>query len=306
MAFLTGLLHRAILIFALGLITASLSELWFYPVALTPALGELVLVYGLMSLVFALSLARFRVGGVAGLFAAAGLFGFIAEGVPVTELYRSVPFTILWPSLAWHALITLGIGLILYRRVMAKGRWPWALGLNMAMGAGLGVWGGYMWNSSGLGWAPLETFAMQFLAGYGAFILGHWLLDRLAPLHLPSGHREYLAWLGAVGLAYVLQPLMAAFPTSLAFLPLVGVSLWALQAQRGTGRMAILSRFERDRIPLRRYGTSLALPLAALAAYAVATAPRTVYEANVWLILTAGPLAALLWARALAAIVIRR
>ncbi|MBM7066185.1 hypothetical protein [Actibacterium sp. 188UL27-1] len=302
----TGLLHRVILITALGLITVSFSELWFYPMALTPALVELGAVYGLMGLIFAISLARFRVGGIAGLFAAAGLFGFIAEGVPVTELYRSLPFTILWTSLAWHALLTVCVGLILYRRIMARGGWIWAASLNAVIGTGLGIWGGYIWNSSGLGWAPVETFGAQFLVGYGAFMLGHFLLDRLAPLHLPSGHHEYQLWLGLAGLAYLLQPLLAAFPVSLAFLPLVGVSIWALHAQRGTGKLAILSRLERDRIPLKRYATSLILPATALAAYVAATTPRTGYEANAWLILTAGPLAALLWARSLAAIFIRR
>ncbi|MEL6522947.1 MAG: hypothetical protein AAFQ66_18400 [Pseudomonadota bacterium] len=304
-ASLVGILRRFGLVIALGLITVVVSEIWFYPVTLPPH-PELVLVYGLMAFLFAICLARFKVQGLAGLSLAAGLFGFVAEGVPVTELYRSLPFTILWTSLAWHGLITVGLGLILYRRVMARGGWWTALGLNVLFGAALGWWGGYIWNSSGLGWAPVESFGAQFLVGYIAFIAGHWLLDRLAPLGLPSRKREFMIWIGLALAAYAVSPLSAAFPESLVFLLLLALSILGLQAQTGTGRLAILKRFEQEAIPVRRYAVSLALPIVALPTYLIATLERTLYEANAWLILTAGPLAAALWIRGLAAIVIRR
>jgi len=118
----------------------------------------LILAYGVFGYVFLLALRLFQVRSFAGLFLAAAVFGFLVEGSVVPVLYMTLPFSIAWTSLGWHALFTVSTGFFLYRRVMSapfpaavtryrfwSPRWP---------SAPIRSWPGRGWNGKPMSRSP--------------------------------------------------------------------------------------------------------------------------------------------------------
>jgi hypothetical protein len=286
---MTANIRSALLgILAFGAIFAAFSELWFYRLTDPAAALELIAVYGLLGQFFALTLRRFQVRGFTGFFVTAGLFGFMIEGIPVPVLYQALPFSIAWTSLAWHALLSIGVGYFLYRRVMAAPSLPTAIALNAAIGMFLGIWNAYSWNATSepgsqqalFIWQPFADFANQFLIGYVMFVAGHLLLDRFPPSPKPASARAYAAFAGLIALAFVLGPFLAYFPLSM-ILPLLALlSVASLTTERATAQTPWLSRLFSLSIAPRRYATSLALPASALASYALVAAGRLEWQTN--------------------------
>ena len=305
-----ALLLRLALILALGGLFSAFSEFWFYRIR--PGLGRyaLVLLYGLAGYLFVLILRFFQVRGIAGFFVAAGLFGFAIEGIAVGQLYANLPFSIVWTPLAWHALFSLGLGYLLYRRVMAEGPLLGAVALNLAIGIGLGIWGAYLWNvieaddgSVHFLWQPAARFADQFLFGFVLFIGAHALLDRVPPPASAPPRAEFAAFAALAGLFWLAGPALAWFPFSLVMPFLVLVSIASLLVGHERGRKGAgsdwLARFFALRIPPGRYLLSLLLPAAAIATYAAMEANRLEWESNVVVALITVPLSALYWLYAL-------
>ncbi len=302
-----AILHRLVLILALGGMFSAFSEFWFYRIHPGAGRYALVLLYGLVGYLFVLILRFYQVRSFAGFFVAAGLFGFAIEGIMVGQLYANLPFSIAWTPLAWHALLSLGIGYLLYRRVMAQGRLIAAVALNLAIGIGLGIWGAYLWNvieaddgTVHFLWQPVARFADQFLFGYVLFIGAHALLDRFPPPASPPSRAEIGAFAGLAGFFWLVGPLMMWLPFSLVMPFLVLVSVASLMG--GAPDKAgddWLARLFSLRIPPLRYGISLLLPAAAIATYAAMEAGRLEWESNIVVALITVPLSALYWLYAL-------
>jgi hypothetical protein len=163
----------------------------------------------------------------------------------------------------------------------------------------LGLWNAFMWNAEETGsgdvifnWHPLEPFVWQFLFGYALFIGGHILFDRLYPRTLrPNRIEHLLLWALAAGLSVLTAigwGLLALYPV----LPLlVAVCLWTLR--RGMPRTAgptYVDQLHETPVPLWRFALTLIIPAMAFAVYAAVVAAEWPFEANVLLIVTAGPL----------------
>ncbi len=273
---------------AFGAIFAAVSEFWFYRLADRSGALEIVLIYAILGQFFALTLRRFQVRGFTGFFVTAGLFGFMIEGIPVPVLYQALPFSIAWTSLAWHALITVSVGFLLYRQVMAAPSLARAIALNAAIGTALGIWNAYTWNATTTPgspqtvfiWQSLTDFATQFLIGYALFIAGHLILDRFPPKTQPPSVRQYGLFGALVALAFVLGPFMAYFPLSMMLPLLVLISFASLTTGRASPTTPWLADLFALSIPPRHYAASLALPTAALASYALVAGLRLEWETN--------------------------
>ncbi len=296
---------------AIGAILAAFSEFWFYRLSPGPGLsgalglGGLVLIYGLFGLLFLLTLRLFQARAFASFFVAAAMFGFFIEGVPVPVLYAKLPFSLAWTSLAWHALLTVSLGFYLYRRIMARASLRAAVALNLAIGAGLGVWNAYSWNATeGAGavvyaWQPVGAFAGQFLLGWGLFVAGHALFDRLRPGAQPPARRAFAALLGLAMLAWVLGVFRPYFPASLILPFLVLLSLASLRAGLSSPPSPWLGRFLALAIPPRRYALTPLIPALAIAVYALIRAAELEWETNVFVAGLTVPVASLYWLYAL-------
>jgi hypothetical protein len=284
-------------VFAFGVLFATGSELWFYPVELTAGFAVTVLAYGLVGYCCWLYVVRYRVSTLGGSYLVAALFGFLIEGVPVSVLYAQLPFSLVWTSLAWHASLTIGVGFYLYRREMTGDSALRAGALNAAIGGGLGLWNGYTWTaveSTGgevdfvfVGTGP---FAAQFLLGWGLFVVGHLVFERVVRPVRDVSDVEFAGVAGVVAAAWLLGQFLLAFPLSLVLPVLVGLVTLALGRTAGRGDDEWMHRELYAPIPPGRYVLSGLIPLVALGVFGAINAYRVGVEANVWLILTAGPL----------------
>lgn len=268
----------------IGLVFAVMSEFWFYPVALTPEAIIILLAYGLFGYLFFLVLLTFRVSGFAGFFLSAALFGFAIEGIPVAVLFESVPFSLIWTSLAWHALLSVTLGWLGYRVVMSRKSWAAASLYNLALGLLIGIWGGYFWNvresdaEIRFEWSDPEPFFLQFAIGVALFMAGHALLDRLADNWPDPSRYEFRSFLIAAALAFAGGSLIVMFPVSLILPALAVLCFWKLNQLKGDGRWAqeVLAL----KIPASRYILGLLLLGGGYLGYSLIYFNQVAFETN--------------------------
>lgn len=279
----------------LGLLTIACSELWFYHVDLRWDLWQVWLLYGIASYLMIAMMRLYRVGWP-GAVIAAGLFGIVIEGVVVPVLYEAPPLTILWTSLAWHGLLTIGCGLFGFRAVARK---PLiAIPVFAVAGCVLGVWLNFMWVAE-QGPIVLDAFVMQVLLAYGMFIVGHVVLDAVSDAPWTPNRTEiYVLWVLNIAVWALLWGL-PLFPVSLLFPVLIAASWWLMS--RGASEV----RFDlTGRVPIMGYAASLALPLGILAGALWTGGP--IPELNAWWIFATGPVTLLLWGWAIVRLVAGR
>jgi len=231
------IVHRLLMVLASGGILVSFSEFWFYEVGAHVGRLEILLAYGLLGFVFLATLEIFRVDGFSGFFVAACLLGFLIEGVFVPVVYSGPPMTIVWTSMAWHALLSVTVGWLVFRQVMIRGKASQKLLLNLGIGVSLGLWNAYSWNAIEMDGAPDpvfrwradDSFAMQFLVGYVLFISGHALASLIGRWSSRISKREFfVGWMFAIACSFSVA-LSSGFILSYALLPiLVGICLWTL------------------------------------------------------------------------------
>lgn len=274
----------------LGAATYAMSELAFYPLELAPDLWVGVLAYGLCAWAMVCALSLSRRWDRDGWWLGAGLFGFLVEGAVVSELYAAPPLTIVWTPLAWHAAVTVWGGLLLLPAAMARGPGAAALAAG-ALGAGLGVWSGWMWTAeAGPG---LPAYAAQIALAWIMLAAGHAVWARAAPaLERVDLRADAAVLAGLAGALWAGGWALPHAPASLLLPLLAGVTVLALRAPGGPPR---------PRAPasgLAALAATAALPLAATAAHAMSR-PWPDWEANVVALLLLGGPAAWFWGGAL-------
>lgn len=304
--FSSAIAARFVIVIAFGAILASVSEFWFYrlPDDVDPSL--LLLAYGLLGYLFFVVLDRFRVRSVAALVVAASLLGFLIEGVPVSVVYSNPPLSIIWTSLAWHALITIGMGWLLLRHMLMRG-WLQAALFCAAFGIGLGAWNAYMWNAledevTGritFVWQPVEAFLEQFLLGYVLFLIGHIIFDRFYPKSITSGRVEHLVLWAVAGTVSVLvareSGLILMYPIFVGLVGLCLATLWRqARSERSPDSIAV-DLTHRTHVPLARFAATLLIPICAALTYWGFVSYQLSVEMNVVMIAIAGPVSAFIF-----------
>lgn len=280
-------------IIGLGAILSAVSEVWFYPVDFHLGLLELCLYYGVIAYVCWLLAARVGAASVAAGFIAACLFGYLIEGVPVGVLYSALPFTIVWTSMAWHALIAAGVGLFGFRRIMARGSALYQILFCATFGIYLGLVTVELWTIPNDGdpwvWPDIFEYWAQQLAGWAIFIAGHIALNLSARYSVRPAPWELPVFGGLMAVMFAIQNLILWFPFSLILPPLTALCVWLLWRARGPQPAPLLVRLTNWSVPITAIMVSLMIPVAATLTHLTLATYDLRFEGSALHILWAGP-----------------
>lgn len=279
-------------VLATGYILFYFSELVFWariqPTDSFPNWISTWLVYSLLAFVFLTIVARFRVHTIWALFLAGAVFGWMTEGIVVQTAYESLPLSLSFTGLAWHALISVWVGWYAVRRALFSGLKATLL-VSALIGIGYGLWAISWWVEPGETPAPPLEFAQYTLISTLLLILAYWLYDHTVPAFFkPSRTLEIAA--GILFLLYFAFITVPAAPWAAAILPVLLLLVY-LALRR--------NRQREDRTPLHqcfsrtdqiwRYLGLLALPLAAALVYAAAYVLGVRWPTNILLYLITTP-----------------
>lgn len=297
--FLIDLLKRFLILFSFAAIIVTFSEYWFYEVAGDFSSLGIVFFYGILCYFTLIISQRYIISNWNGFFILAFFLGLIIEGTIVYYLYTGLPFTILWTSLAWHALLSVGVGWYLYHNIMSKGSLSLAIFLNIIIGFCLGLWNSYSFNASETdlnGEIIFENiilttaFSEQFMFGFILFILGHFIFERVYTNNFKFNNYDFYIFL-VILIGFTFVNFVSFFPFTL-ILPLL-LYLCILSFKNGYEKNSLefISSENFIKIPIYRYLVSILLPLSAISTYHFMISYEIFIEMNAILIVIAVPIA---------------
>ena len=122
------LLHKAAVVLANGYILFFFSERVFWsfwrPGDNRAEFVITWLAYSLMGWIFLDLVRRYRVASFPPLFLCGAVYGWVGEGVVVDTMYgdptNPFPLSVSWTGLAWHALLSVGVGWYLIGRALTQ------------------------------------------------------------------------------------------------------------------------------------------------------------------------------------------
>ena len=279
-------------VLATGYILFYYSELVFWarvqPTDTLPNWISTWLAYSLLALVFLTVVARFRVHTVWALFLAGALFGWMTEGIVVQTAYESLPLSLSFTGLAWHALISVWVGWYAMRRALFSGL-KMTLLVSFAIGIAYGLWAISWWVEPGeTPSLPLEFSRYAFISSL-LLVFAYWLHDRTVPVFFKPNRAVEVA-AGILFLLYFAFVTVPAAPWAVAILPflLLLVYLALRRNQQRESRTPLHQCFSRTDQPWRHLGL-LTLPFAAALVYAVAYAMVVRWPTNILLYLITTP-----------------
>jgi len=269
------LFSRILLFWSLGMILASVSELFFYPVEIDYWFYWFILLYWLYAYFTFLLLSFYKIKSFAWMFIAASIFWFLIEGWLLGVLYESLPFSLVWTSLAWHTLISWVLFFYIFRKKLISKSYSKALLYNIFLGALLWLWGTYSWNAVEIVWSmeilfewkSVSEYAFQVIIAYTVFIFGHILYERgiTSLSNVSSLELKIVAWV--VALSFLAWNAILYFPFSLILLPLIYGCYIALKKSR---HLAIDDTiFVPEKISISKYITTLIIPATSILIYAI-------------------------------------
>lgn len=145
---ITRLLRKAAVVLASGYILFFLSErvFWsFWRPGDNPAEFLMTWVaYSLIGWIFLDLVRRFRVAAFPAVFLCGAVYGWVAEGIVVDTMYggpaNPFPLSLSWTGLAWHALLTVGVGWYLLGKALAQEKATRTAWIALAIGSIWGLW----------------------------------------------------------------------------------------------------------------------------------------------------------------------
>jgi hypothetical protein len=251
--------------------------------------------YSLMAFVFLHLIERFRVCERWSLFLAGAAFGWLAEGLVVQTTYESLPLSISFTGLAWHALITVWLGWYAVRRALTAPASLRTFGRFATIGLCYSLWAITWWLEPDGGIATLAEFSSYILTITALVVFAYALVN--------WGSSEPFApnvWVTrfvyAAFIAYFAFVTVPAAPISLLILPLLlGFAYYGLRCHRPAEETASFVATLRGRIHPLNYLALFALPLTAIAFYALALTLNLQWHTNWMLYLITTPLGFILF-----------
>jgi hypothetical protein len=243
------------------------------------------LAYSLVVAVVLRVVRRFPLRGAAGVVLVGALYGWLVEGVVAATVYGPLPVSVVWTGVAWHGLLTVGVGWILLPRAVRRGGVR-AVGWCALVGVVWGLWSVGWWASP-----PEEgqVLARPELASYAGFVaivcvsaaVGYAVMHACAPRADDRPSRWTLVAVLAVLTVWWVLTIVVAIPWAPVMLALLVALVWAslrrLEMREAAAEPRASDAGGDDRavlgwapgIPWRSLPPLAALPAAALATYAL-------------------------------------
>jgi hypothetical protein len=220
--------------------------------------------YSVITYVVLWMIAAFRVAGFRALFLVAAIYGWLVEGVAVQTMYEQLPLSISFTGLAWHALLTVGVGWFALRQVLQRSLARTA-GLALLVGIGWGLWSVWWWTDQHVV-TPLPKFASYSFLTALVLAAALWLVTRLSPEFRPS-RAERLVVLAAFGLYFVFVTVPGDWRSLVILPPCLAVALLALRRNQETESRDDLLHSLAGPVPLPRLAALVLMPAAAVTVY---------------------------------------
>jgi hypothetical protein len=255
--------------------------------------------YSLLAFVFLSLVTKFHIKTIWPLFLAGAAFGWLAEGVIVQTTYESLPLSISFTGLAWHALITVWIGWYGLQKSFASPDPLSTLKLSALIGICYGLWAICWWVEPDGGVATLAEFArysmLTTILVVIAYYLAHWSLSEA---FMPG--RLVKIMVSAVFILYFLFVTVPASPLAAVILPvLLGLVFLGLSRNRQTVQEgSVLDQFNKP-VRLWKIMSILILPAAGILVYGIAMAWNLQWYTNWVLYAVATPLGFILFGMSL-------
>jgi hypothetical protein len=142
--------------------------------------------YSLIGWVFLDLVRRFRVARFPAVFLCGAVYGWVAEGIVVDTMYgdpsNPFPLSLSWTGLAWHALLTVGVGWYGLGKALTERNPARAAWLSLAIGLVWGLWA--VWWPEELGKdadTSVRGFASHAIATSVPFVLSWLVLGSARP-----------------------------------------------------------------------------------------------------------------------------
>jgi hypothetical protein len=262
------------LVFTTGFIFFYFSELLFWA---RPRPGDSPggwlatwMVYSALAFFFLVIVNHFRVRSIWAVFLAGAAFGWLGEGLVVQTAYEQLPLSISFTGLAWHALITVWVGWYAVRKSLHSPDSIAVLKVCALIGLGYGLWAISWWGEPDGGVSTIQEFAaFSFIAttlAIVAYRISDWgSAERFFPNRWP------VMIIGGLALLYFLFITIPAQPLAPFILPvLLGLVYLGLRWNRQSEPEGSLLDPSASNVPPWKYATVLAIPVCAVAIYALA------------------------------------
>ena len=229
-------------------------------------------VYSLLAWGFLLLVRQCRIAAFPALFLAGAVFGWLAEGVVVDTLYGNAtnpfPASISFTGLAWHALISVGVGWYWQAKVLTTGDARKIALFSVAVGLGWGLWAGWWPAELGKANTSLAAFAGHtvsvFLPVFAAWVV----LGRAGTEWFRPARFELPVLLGLVTLFFLGVRVPATPRSALILPPLLLACAHGLRRNRSQEKRPDLLETVLGRIQPRSCLPLLLTPVIAVAVYA--------------------------------------
>lgn len=238
--------------------------------------------YTLLTFVLLTLIRRFRARTVWALFLCGAVYGWLAEGVLAQTLYESLPLSVSWTGLAWHALLSVLVGLYAIPRALETGNRRTAL-MASCLGLFYGLWAVAWWSEPGSAVQPPLVFAQFALTTSLPLVFAYRLAQDWKRGTPPNRSAEISVY--ALLLLYFVLTLPAVSVAALILPGLLGLVLLVLQRNCNAELEAPLVSTP---VPFVRYLWLLLVPATAVALYSAAYAldMRAPINILVYLLLT--------------------
>jgi hypothetical protein len=251
--------------------------------------------YSLMAFIFLHLVTHFRVANRWALFLAGAAFGWIAEGIVVQTTYESLPLSISFTGLAWHALITVWIGWYALRQSLSVPSPLSTLKLAAAIGAGYGLWAISWWLEPDGGVATLFEFSVFVLTTSMLVIIAFWLANWSTSEPF-TPNRWVTGTVYSLFLLYFIFVTIPAAPVAIFILPvLLGSVYFGLRKNKQVEQNDSFLVTLTNRASPLNYLSLLVMPLTAIVIYATALTLNLQWQTNWILYLITTPLGFILF-----------
>ncbi|MHC1767343.1 MAG: hypothetical protein AB9869_24210 [Verrucomicrobiia bacterium] len=230
------------------------------------------LVYSLLAWIFLLLVRQCHIASFPAVFVAGAVYGWLDEGVVVDTLYGSAdgpfPASISFTGLAWHALISVGIGWFWQGKVLRTEKSSSVAIFSVAVGLGWGLWAGWWPAELEKGSTSLVAFAAHSMV-CSVLLVVAWVALGLVPADcFRPGKWEMVALFGIVALFFGCVRIPATPRSAFILPPLLAACAYGLNRNRLRERRPDLVETFVGHIQLRSCLWLLLAPVTAIAAYA--------------------------------------